>query len=68
MENAAKWHLSKGIFWVSGRGEQEDDGSDVELHVEIDRPSLFTFSVIGYRRIGKLLKCPVDKVHQEYDG
>lgn len=41
-ENAVKYGISRmGIFGSVARGEQHD-GSDVDICVEIDRPSIFT--------------------------
>ena len=42
------------------RGEQHD-GSDVDICVEIDRPSIFTLVHIK-EELEKLFKCPVDVV------
>ena len=41
-KNAAKYGISRmGIFGSVARGEQHE-GSDVDICVEIDRPSIFT--------------------------
>ena len=41
-ENAVKYGISRmGIYGSVARGEQHD-GSDVDICVEIDRPSIFT--------------------------
>ena len=45
---------------VKYRGEQHD-GSDVDICVEIDRPSIFTLVHIK-EELEKLFKCPVDVV------
>ena len=52
-ENAAK-------YGSVARREQHD-GSDVDICVEIDRPSIFTLVHIK-EELEKLLKCPVDVV------
>ena len=45
-ENAVKYGISRmGIFGSVARGEQHD-GSDVDICVEIDRPSIFTFCLL----------------------
>ena len=49
-----------GIFGSVARGEQHD-GSDVDICVEIDRPSIFTLVHIK-EELEKLFKCPVDVV------
>ena len=54
-ENAAKYGISRmGIFGSVARG-------DVDICVEIDRPSIFTLVHIK-EELEKLLKCPVDVV------
>ena len=56
-KNAAKYGISRmGIFGSVARGEQHE-GSDVDICVEIDRPSIFI-----KEELEKLLKCPVDVV------
>ena len=60
-ENAAKYGISRmGIFGSVARSEQHD-GSDVDICVEIDRPSIFTLVHIK-EELEKLFKCPVDVV------
>ena len=60
-ENAVKYGISRmGIFGSVARGEQHD-GSDVDICVEIDRPSIFTLVHIK-EELEKLFKCPVDVV------
>ena len=60
-ENAVKYGISRmGIFGSVARGEQHD-GSDVDICVEIDRPSIFTLVHIK-KELEKLFKCPVDVV------
>ena len=60
-KNAAKYGISRmGIFGSVARGEQHE-GSDVDICVEIDRPSIFTLVHIK-EELEKLLKCPVDVV------
>ena len=60
-KNAAKYGISRmGIFGSVARGEQHE-GSDVDICVEIDRPSIFTLVHIK-EELEKLLKCPVDLV------
>ena len=59
--NASKYNITRmGIFGSVARGEQHD-GSDVDICVEIDRPSIFTLVHIK-EELEKLLKCPVDVV------
>ena len=56
-ENAVKYGISRmGIFGSVARGEQHD-GSDVDICVEIDRPSIFTLVHIK-EELEKLFKCP----------
>ena len=60
-KNSAKYGISRmGIFGSVARGEQRE-GSDVDICVEIDRPSIFTLVHIK-EELEKLLKCPVDVV------
>lgn len=57
-EKAAKYGISRmGIFGSVARGEHHE-GSDVDVCVEIDRPSIFTLVHIK-EELEKLLKCPV---------
>ena len=49
-KNAAKYGISRmGIFGSVARGEQHE-GSDVDICVEIDRPSIFTLVHIKEER------------------
>ena len=60
-KNSAKYGISRmGIFGSVARGEQHE-GSDVDICVEIERPSIFTLVHIK-EELEKLLKCPVDLV------
>lgn len=60
-ENAEKYGISRmGIFGSVARGEQ-CEGSDIDVCVEIDRPSIFTLVHIK-EELEKLLKCSVDVV------
>ena len=63
-KNAAKYGICQwGYFRYRtsvARGEQHE-GSDVDICVEIDRPSIFTLVHIK-EELEKLLKCPVDLV------
>lgn len=60
-ENANKYGISRmGIFGSVARGEHHE-GSDVDVCVEIDRPSMFTLVHIK-EELEKLLKCPVDLI------
>lgn len=60
-ENAIKNGISRmGIFGSVARGEHHE-GSDVDVCVEIDRPSIFTLVHIK-EELEKLLKCPVDLI------
>lgn len=60
-ENATKYGISRiGIFGSVARGEQQE-GSDVDVCVEIERPSIFTLVHIK-EGLERLFKCPVDVV------
>lgn len=60
-ENANKYGISRmGIFGSVARGEHHE-GSDVDVCVEIDRPSIFTLVHIK-EELEKLLKSPVDLI------
>ena len=65
-ENAVKYGISRmGIFGSVARGEQHD-GSDVDICVEIDRPSIFTLVHIK-EELEKLFKCPVVRLRNNMD-
>ena len=61
-KNAAKYGISRmGIFGSVARGEQRE-GSDVDICVEIDRPSIFTLVHIK-EELEKLTNYKVDVVN-----